>query len=245
MKLYLVGGAVRDHLLGMRSKDLDFAVEADSFEEMTQELVAHHGLHIYQSRPEFVTLRGRIPLGPDNFGGIPKGHEYCSVDADFTLCRKEAQYHDRRHPSSVTPADILTDLSRRDFTINAIAVAMNGNYIDPYGGRRDLECRILHTVGLAQARFDEDPLRILRAVRFICNLDLYESSDIFWAFQKSHIVDLLKTLPVERIRQELNQVKHWRKLMYEIMSKHPLIGDSLERYFPTLTFRAEIGDRNE
>ncbi len=214
MKLYLVGGAVRDHLTGYSPGDYDFAVEAPSFEAM-RDALKERGLEVWQERPEFVTLRGRMPLSSftGTFGGMlpvldpnPVGKKLkLYVAADWTLCRAEAMYHDNRHPSVVTPADLLTDLKRRDFTMNAMAMSEDGKLTDPHDGQRDLNARVLRTVGRPVSRFTEDPLRMLRALRFKVRLGMRLEPLITDAMLRPEIVELLTTLPNERITQELNK----------------------------------------
>ena len=124
IKLYLVGGTIRDKLMGLpHSNDLDFAVEAKSFAEMKEYLVENYGLHPWLEREQFGTIRGNVDKNklaafhlylPDTNNG--------RINADFTLCRKDGFYSDSRHPDSIEPATIYGDLARRDFTINALAV---------------------------------------------------------------------------------------------------------------------------
>lgn len=236
MKLYLVGGFVRDAHFGKMGKDLDFAVEAPDYETMRTELKAR-GAEFYVERPEFVTLRGRIPREAfPAFGGrvyLPHDQKY--IDADFTLCRAEAMYHDNRHPSVVTPTDIFGDLSRRDFTINAIAISEDGVLVDPYWGARACRSRALITVGDADARFTEDPLRILRGLRFVSRYQLHIVTTCRLAMeQQAH---LLKGLPVERVRDELHKMmKHdWHKTM-TMLEQFPTVRLTLYSCFPTLWF---------
>lgn len=150
IKSYLVGGAVRDRLMGIEPKDLDYAVEAPSFEAML-EWIRERG-KVFLVENEYLTVRAHI-----------KGKQ----PADFVLARKDGDYLDGRRPDTVTPGTILDDLARRDFTVNAIALDEDtGDYIDPHGGRRDIEQNLLRCVGLASDRIMEDALRMLRAMRF-------------------------------------------------------------------------------
>lgn len=252
MKLYLVGGAVRDRLLGMKpGKDLDFAVEADSFDDMLSGLHAL-GLVIWQSRPEFVTVRGCIPRAslagfeawlPEKGPRMLKlAGDQPGVHADFTLCRAEAQYSDQRHPDKVTPATIRTDLQRRDFTINAIAVRQDGTVIDPTYGRHDAEYRRLMTVGSAAERFTEDPLRILRGVRFAVTRKLYIPPQLIEIMDR--YADQLHTLPKERVVNELLLAfRHdtWNTL--RVLAEIPRLEDVLAGRFSDIWLKPTTEER--
>lgn len=188
-KYYIVGGFVRDKLLGVKSKDVDFAVEAESYEVMKADLLSK-GIEIFQERPEFLTIRGRHPV----YGGV-----------DYVLCRKESFYSDGRRPDSVSIGTIQDDLARRDFTVNAIAEDEDGNVIDPFGGREDLEKGILCCVGLARERFSEDYLRMVRAVRFHITKGFEFDLDIGLCLLNKDMVIKLKDISRERIYEELRK----------------------------------------
>jgi len=205
---YKVGGCVRDELLGVRSKDIDFAVEADSYEAMRDDIIAR-GYTIFQERPEFLSIRARHT----ELGGV-----------DFTLCRKEGFYSDNRHPDIVTVGSIYDDLARRDFTVNAIAKTEDGRYIDPHLGTVDLAHMTLKCVGSAKDRFTEDPLRILRAMRFNIIRGFKLNSEIEYMLYSYDTAYSLKTLPKERIYEELMkcfQHDSWATLKF--LEEHPRI----------------------
>lgn len=189
VKYYFVGGYVRDSFLGVKSKDVDFAVEANSYEEMRDDIL-EKGMIIFQERPEYLTIRGRHPL----YGGV-----------DFTLCRKEGFYSDSRHPDDVEIGTIYDDLARRDFTVNAIAKTEDGEYIDPHHGRHDLETRTLHTVGRAYDRFLEDSLRLVRAIRFHIVRNFALGDEVSLALRDPLLINGLKKIPLERIYEELRK----------------------------------------
>lgn len=212
MKYYLVGGYVRDELLGIKSKDIDFAVEAYSYEEMKEDILVK-GYKIFQERPQYFSIRGWHP----DYGGV-----------DFTLCRKDGFYSDSRRPDTVEIGTIYDDLARRDFTINAIAKTEDGGYIDPYYGRVDLENKLLLTVGDPYDRFTEDPLRILRAVRFHITKGFKIAGSIDKFFYDPRLINKIETLPVERIYEELKKCfEHdtWETL--EFFSNHKYLSDSI------------------
>ncbi len=181
---YAVGGCVRDSLLGRKPYDWDVCTSA--LPEETLEV----------------------------FGGfrtIPTGikHGTVTVIADspveITTFRIDGEYLDNRRPSEVSFTRTLADdLCRRDFTVNAMAADKNGKVTDLYGGKEDLQKKIIRCVGCAQKRFAEDALRIMRALRFAATLgfSLEESTAKAVLEQK----DLLKNIAIERIRVETDKL---------------------------------------
>ena len=179
--LYVVGGAVRDHLLRLPIEDYDFATDAKPEEVMR--------------------LFRRV---------IPTGIEHGTVSVHFegeffevTTFRTDGKYLDSRHPSSVNfVTDLIEDLRRRDFTINAFAAdCIDGTVIDHNGGIADLKGRIIRAIGDANPRFDEDGLRILRAARIAAKLDFTIEENTFKAMQQKR--ENLIPVSAERIREEL------------------------------------------
>lgn len=155
IRFFQVGGCVRDGLLGVKTKDIDFAVQAPSFEAMAEAVVARC-TKVFTDNNGFVgekyfTIRGIDP----NLGAV-----------DFVLCRKDGPSTDGRRPDFVEPGTIWDDLARRDFTVNALALTDDGELLDPHGGRADLENRLLRFVGDPSERLAEDALRAFRALRF-------------------------------------------------------------------------------
>ena len=147
-QVYLVGGAVRDLLRGVPPHDLDLCTDAPP-EEMKR---VFSGFRVLETGIAHGTL---TVLSPDG------------ARAEITTMRAEGAYSDARHPDNVRFVhDIRKDLARRDFTVGAMALSPEGELIDPFGGKRDLEDCLLRTVGDARARFSEDALRILRLLRF-------------------------------------------------------------------------------
>lgn len=189
VKFYKVGGCVRDKILNRPCKDIDYSVEADSYEAMRNEVLRLGGT-IFVENPEFFTLRANVP----NMGAC-----------DYVLCRKDGEYVDGRRPENVEHGTIYDDLARRDFTMNAIAEDEDGNFIDPFNGIRDIDSKTIKTVGWVGDRFREDGLRILRALRFNVTLAFNFHGDIY-RFLLSEDVDMdsyLGGVSVERIREEL------------------------------------------
>ena len=192
---FLVGGAVRDDLLGRDSKDLDFAVEAPSFGAMRAAVVADGG-EVFTENPEFFTLRAK-----DRTGSLT-GQD--NLTADFVLCRRDGESANGRHPDEVFAGSLLDDLARRDFTFNAMArPAGGGELVDPFGGQADLDAGVVRAVGVADERFREDALRVLRAVRFAVVLGFAVEDSTATAMLDPEVVGLLASTSVERKRDEL------------------------------------------
>lgn len=182
--LYLVGGTVRDAFLGRESVDRDFATDASP--EQT--------LAIVKPEAESVWLQGF------NFGTV--GAEIGGIRMEITTFRTERYEADSRHPEVSFTTDITTDLSRRDFTINAMAVRLpEKEAIDPFGGLDDLREKVLRTPIAPDISFADDPLRMLRAFRFASQLEFAIAPEVLGSIARSR--ELLRTISAERIRDEL------------------------------------------
>lgn len=189
IKFYQVGGSVRDELMGVKSNDIDYAVEAPSFEHMRQAIIDRGG-EIFLETPKYFTIRAKVPqLG-------------CT---DYVLCRKDGGYSDGRRPDEVCAGTLLDDLSRRDFTINAIAKGEDGEIFDPFSGQIDIQRRIIRCVGNTKERFKEDSLRLVRAFRFAMTKNFLISGDIRECLRCGYILSGLKNVSAERIREELTK----------------------------------------
>ena len=181
-QIFVVGGAVRDFLMGKEISDWDFTTDA---------------------KPEEI-----LKLFPDGFYdnkfgtvGIPINNQTFEI----TTMRKEGIYKDHRHPVEVSWTDkIEGDLARRDFTINAIAMDKKSHLIDPFKGEIDLEKKIIRAVGNPDQRFQEDALRLIRAVRFATYLNFEIEMETKNAIVQN--VSLIKNIANERIRDELFKI---------------------------------------
>lgn len=205
---YLVGGYVRDRILGVQSKDMDFSVEAASYAEMKQAILDKGG-SIFLETPEYFTIRARLPK---------------VSGADFVLCRKEGQYKDGRHPEQVTVGTLYDDLARRDFTMNAIALTEDNRYIDFFEGIPDIDARLIRCVGNARDRFHEDYLRLVRAVRFSITKNFFLHDDIDKCLRDPIMIDGLSSVSAERVREELHRAFKANTLgMFLLFEKYPLL----------------------
>lgn len=197
--MYLVGGAVRDMLRGVKSNDWDFAVEAESYEAM-RDWLTENNFEIFLETPKYFTIRARAPKDAYQFGGL----DLTGTTFDFTLCRKERDYTDGRHPDAVEVGTLEDDLARRDFTMNAIAIDADGNFIDPYNGAKDIADQMIRCVGGLE-RLSEDGLRIMRAIRFWVVLEFNMEPKIQSYLQTPEAVKDLESISDDRIRQELGK----------------------------------------
>lgn len=197
IRFFEVGGCVRDEILGIPTKDVDFSVEAPSFDAMRDHLIAE-GFRIFVENPEFVTIRASVPEG----NPLRKR----TKDADFVLCRKDGPTSDGRHPDFVEPGTLMDDLARRDFTMNAIARDGLGILIDPFGGRKDIAARRIRFVGNPMDRIEEDGLRVLRALRFSITKGFTFHIDTFRALERRDAAEMLAGVSAERKREELHKM---------------------------------------
>jgi putative nucleotidyltransferase with HDIG domain len=185
-ELYMVGGAVRDMLMGSQPQDYDFATNATAAE-----------MRAMFSRT--------IPTG-EKHGTITiliDGESF-----EVTTYRTEGEYSDGRRPDYVLSArNIESDLSRRDFTMNAIAFdPLEKIRIDPFCGALDIQHKIIRCVGNAKDRFMEDGLRVMRAIRFIAQLEFVPDYGITGALERMDVIDTLDRISPERIRDELDKI---------------------------------------
>jgi tRNA nucleotidyltransferase/poly(A) polymerase len=200
---YAVGGAVRDALLGVRSKDWDYSVTVDgvgTIEEAWSAMRDHllsDGYSIFLETPQYLTIRARFP----------KGHPNEKQTADFVLAREDGPYSDGRRPDWVRPGTLLSDLSRRDYTVNAIAQdAETGEYVDPWDGRQDLSDGVLRAVGRAEDRLLEDPLRAFRALRFSVTKNLWIDDELNSALARLFVSGDMDSVSTDRIRDEVGKM---------------------------------------
>lgn len=198
MRMFEVGGCVRDELMGVASKDVDFVCLAESFGEMVEKLEAD-GFKLHVVKPEFVTVRA----------GVPEGHvlRERTKDADFVLARKDSATGDGRRPDFVEAGTLEDDLARRDFTVNAIARdTVTGELIDPHGGADDVATRVLRFVGDPDARVREDGLRVLRGLRFMVMKGFKPTRATMDTINSKLAVEMLAKVSAERVRDELDRM---------------------------------------
>lgn len=201
-QIFKVGGCVRDRLLGLDSKDIDFTFVLDDertveegFGIMTDWL-NDNGFSIFLSTPECFTIRAKFP----------KGHKNEGMVADFVLARKEVGYEEGTRRPILEIGTLEDDLIRRDFTVNALAEAEDGTIIDLFGGQEHLKEMLLVTPTNPVVTFMEDPLRVLRAFRFTITKGFKMRDDIELAVTHPAVWSKMKeVVSAQRIREELHK----------------------------------------
>jgi tRNA nucleotidyltransferase/poly(A) polymerase len=202
-KFYEVGGKVRDEILEIESKDVDYVAvpgedllkdvnSAHSMFNILEGYLKEEGFEIFLVTSDCFTIRAKFP----------QGHKYSGV-ADFVMSRKEIGYIPGTRTPLVVPGTLYDDLERRDFTLNALAKDDDGNIIDYFGGLEHLRKGYLKTPIDCKITFDDDPLRILRAIRFCITKGFFISPYMDGVMQDYDYETKMPVVSVERIREEL------------------------------------------
>lgn len=203
-KFYEVGGKIRDELLGLTNKDVDYvAVPTEELfkygytaEQMFTVLLDYlhsQKFEVFLVTEDCYTIRAKFP----------EGYKYQGV-ADFVMARKEVGYIPGTRTPIVKPGNLYDDLSRRDFTVNALAKDPDtGEIIDYFGGIEDLKNKVLVTPLDPITTFNDDPLRILRGIRFAITKDFTIDIFVWKAMRDYPYKELMPVVSEERIREEL------------------------------------------
>ena len=201
---FLVGGCVRDMVMGKVPKDWDITTNA-----LPEQIIPLFEKTVYENT--FGTVGVCVPRETDTVHSTLSAVHYDILEV--TPYRKEGKYEDFRHPNDVRfTNNIEEDLVRRDFTMNALAYSLssaykghsNGQIVDLYGGIQDIKDKTIRAVGNPNDRFNEDALRMLRAVRFSTVLGFTISSETFQAILDN--AHLLQHISQERIRDEFIKI---------------------------------------
>jgi len=188
-ELYLVGGAVRDRFLGGDHPDGEVDLATSARPDETIRLLKGWADQKYMQGVRYGTV------------GARKGGRTFEI----TTFREEVYPHDQRKPVVTFGKDVLADLSRRDFTINAMAVRLpEGEFLDPHGGLKALAAKVLDTPLVPEVAFSDDPLRMLRAARFVSTLRFTPAPRVVDAMTR--MADRLDIVSPERIQEELNRL---------------------------------------
>jgi tRNA nucleotidyltransferase/poly(A) polymerase len=197
-KLYKVGGCVRDTLLGLKSKDIDYSfifeeidttITPDEYFIKMKNILESIGVEIFQLRPDCFTIRGRLN----------------GESVDYVMGRKETYPNPESRIPLVEMGNLYEELRRRDFTVNAIAEDEDGNLIDPFNGVKDIKDKILKCPINAKTSFNDDPLRMLRALRFAITKGFKMSSEVSMVILADEDMweKFSKVVSQERIREEV------------------------------------------
>ena len=211
---YVVGGCVRDYFLGNRTSDTDITTSAKPYE--VEKILADKNIKVVETGLKHGTVTAVIDKTP----------------LEITTFRADGEYRDSRHPQSVEfVTDIEQDLKRRDFTVNAMAYNDERGLVDLFGGREDIENRIIRTVGEPDARFKEDALRIMRALRFssVLGFEIEEKT-------KKSIFDnmyLLENISAERIFSELSKLLCGKNVLNVLNEFRQVIGVIIPQLIPS------------
>ncbi len=199
-KIFKVGGCVRDKILGLDSKDIDFTFvceQSQTVEEGWSEMrswMLERGFEIFLETPDCFTIRAKFP----------KDHKFTGLVADFVMARKEVGYVEGTRRPILELGTLEDDLLRRDFTLNAMAEDEDGNLIDLFNGKGHLGARLLYTPLPAEQTMMDDPLRFLRALRFSITKGFFIHQSIIEAMKQPEIFDKLRlVVSAERIREEV------------------------------------------
>lgn len=190
MKFYQVGGSIRDALLNLQPHDIDYAVEAESYDAMKNYLLEQN-YTIHKENSHYGSLTAKCPI--------------TNITCDYTICRIDGPYLNFRGPSSFKVGSIKEDLFRRDFTMNAIA-KIDEELYDPYHGIKDINQRLIRCVGHTGEKLLEDPLRGLRALRFAIVKNFRINEDILTVLNSDDYINRLLTLSEHLIRNELQKM---------------------------------------
>lgn len=212
---YIVGGCIRDCIIGSEPGDWDIATDA----------LPQRVKQLFSKTADTGIKHGTVTVLLDGTG------------YEVTTYRIDGEYHDFRKPESVSfTSSITEDLSRRDFTVNAMAYNPAEGLIDPFGGMEDINARIIRTVGDPDKRFNEDALRMLRAVRFSAQLGFAIEESTLASITDNH--RLIENISAERVRDELTKtLVSDNPLRFSLLGDTQLINYTLPEFEPC--FRTE------
>ena len=225
-KFYEVGGCVRDEILGLKSKDIDYVAVAG--EDLLKDVDSPHTLfgileeflrlekfEIFLVTADCFTIRGKFPVD----------HRYQGI-ADFVMARKETGYIPFTRTPIVVPGTLYDDLERRDFTLNALAKDEDGNIVDFFNGLEHLKSGILITPLPCEVTFHDDPLRILRAIRFSITKGFSIPEEMDFVIKNYDYEVKMSVVSQERIREELIKCFAFDTfLTMQVLMKYPKLAD--------------------
>ena len=242
MEAFVIGGFVRDKIIGRETKDIDIVCVADGIELANEVAKCFHPVPQVSFFKHFGTAQIKLPVpnsGLETNEMISEQESEMAKEAklleiEFVGARKESYQTESRNPS-VTPGTLEDDQNRRDFTINALAISLNpsdfGKLIDPFNGLADISHKLIRTPLAPAATFSDDPLRMMRAIRFASQLGFQIEPETFEAIKR--MAERIRIVSKERIADELNKI---------LLSAKPSVGFDLlyragllEIIFPQMT----------
>lgn len=209
---YLVGGYVRDYLLGVKTLDVDICTNA---------------------LPKDLHVMFPNNANSNSYGGF--NLKIKNYNIDITTYRKELNYDNRRPTEMIYINDLHQDVIRRDFTINAVCMNKDEKITDLVNGINDINNRIIKMIGNVDEKIKEDPLRILRAIRFSCVLNFDLDDELKESIRKNY--QLVKTLSDTRIKQEINKMLMSKNFLkgLNLLQEYKIL-DLLEIYYDDITY---------
>lgn len=191
-KAYIVGGYVRDYYMNRESPDVDICTNAKP--------------------KDLIKIFNDAILPNDVYGAVTI--KYKNVRFEITTFRKEIEYVNRRPVKMEYIDDLYSDIERRDFTINSLCMDLNGNIIDFFNGKKDIDRKVIKSLGEAKNKLYEDPLRILRAIRFATTLNFNLDKELITAIKENR--KYLKEISYDRKKSELNKIFMSNNIKYGI-----------------------------
>jgi tRNA nucleotidyltransferase/poly(A) polymerase len=225
-KIFEIGGCVRDELLGLHTKDIDFTVVIDQRDEklsvdegwaFMKHFLLNEGFKIFLETKDCFTIRAMFP----------KGHPHEGLVADFVMARKEVGYIPGTRKPILELGSLEDDMMRRDFTVNAMAKDEHGEIIDLFNGQQHLKGKLLMTPLDPMTTLMDDPLRLLRALRFSITKGFTIDGVVWNAMFQPNIMDKLENVvSQERIREEVTKMMKYDtlsslRLFQEIDKREP------------------------
>jgi poly(A) polymerase len=204
LQLFKVGGCVRDHLLGVSTKDIDFTVVLDDTTQSVDQgwdtmisFLKDQGFKIFLQTKDCFTVRAMFPIG----------HKHQGLVADFVMARKDLGFISGSRKPILQLGTLSDDLMRRDFTLNAMAMDMDGNIIDDWRGMQALKQMTLRTPLDSMTTLMDDPLRLLRALRFSITRGFRISQPLWDAIMQPGILVKMKdVVSQDRMRDEVTKM---------------------------------------
>ena len=214
---YVVGGYVRDYIMKYESSDVDICTNAKP--------------------KDLIKIFDNVELPKEKYGAVTIKHK--NIRYEITTFRKELKYENRRPVEIEYTDELIEDIERRDFTINSLCMDSSGNIIDLFGGIKDIDKKIIRSLGDANKKFFEDPLRILRAIRFATVLNFKLDKNVLDGIRKNACY--LKNISYDRKKLELNKIFASKNVKYGLKLINSLnLGEYLDLNLNKIKFTSDI-----